>query len=215
MPNFASNGLGRLIPSDWDHVRKYPLMRGVLAVPTSFVAERTLFLPSYRVFYNQGREGACVGFAASWMMSILNKKLYNARWLWDRAKEVDEWPLSKPGDFNGTSVRAAMDVLRTIGHLCYNEKQPSITEGIIENRWATTIDEIRLSIQNGSPVVFGFNWYHAFDHPRTYQGEWWVGRETDWAGVRGGHSVCGFQVSDQRQAFGFVNSWGLAYRRVG
>jgi hypothetical protein len=43
-------------------------------------------------FYDQGAEGACVGFGWSRCMSILNQELYAARWLWDRSKEADEWP---------------------------------------------------------------------------------------------------------------------------
>jgi hypothetical protein len=75
--------------------------------------------PGWYGFYDQGREGACVGFGCSRMMSLLNRKRYDARWLWDRAKEVDEWPDTNPGDDNGTSVRAALDVLRTRGHVVY------------------------------------------------------------------------------------------------
>ena len=30
-----------------------------------------------------GPEGACVGFGCSRMMSLLNRKRYDARWLWD------------------------------------------------------------------------------------------------------------------------------------
>ena len=60
-------------------------------------------------FYDQGREGACVGFGCSRMMSLLNRKRYDARWLWDWAKSTDEWPETNPGDDQGTSVRAACD----------------------------------------------------------------------------------------------------------
>src|ERR671915_371695 len=66
-------------------------------------------------FYNQGSEGACVGFGWSRCMSILNKELYGARWLWDRSKEIDEWPETNPGDNDGTSVRAAGNVLAKTG----------------------------------------------------------------------------------------------------
>ena len=68
-------------------------------------------------FYDQGREGACVGFGCSRMMSLLNRKRYDARWLWDWAKSTDEWPETNPGDDQGTSVRAACDILRSRGHV--------------------------------------------------------------------------------------------------
>jgi hypothetical protein len=110
-------------------------------------------------FYDQGREGACVGFGASRAMSLLNRRRYYARWLWDKAKLLDEWPDTRPGDDNGTSVRAAMDVLRTLGHVRWTDecaRDPDVaardaragisTEGIDANRWATTVNEILQAI---------------------------------------------------------------------
>ena len=45
----------------------------------------------WRAYYDQGHEGACVGFAASRAMSLLNRKRYDARWLYHEAQRVDEW----------------------------------------------------------------------------------------------------------------------------
>ncbi len=45
------------------------------------------------------------------------RRLYDARWRWDRSKENDEWPETKPGDDNGTSVRSAAEVLAQRGHV--------------------------------------------------------------------------------------------------
>ena len=111
------SGLGRRVPSDWEHVSKYPLR--AVQPETVQTVERILYRPTkpWREFYNQGQEGACVGFGSSEMMSILNHRRYDARWLWNEAKKIDEWPDTNPGDDNGTSVRAAMDVLRTEGHI--------------------------------------------------------------------------------------------------
>jgi hypothetical protein len=98
---------------------------------------------SWWSFYDQGREGACVGFGSSRMMSLLNRKRYDARWLWNKAKEIDEWPDTNPGDDNGTSVRAGMEVLRTQGLVRVHGDTPDPTEGIAAYRWATTVDEVR------------------------------------------------------------------------
>jgi hypothetical protein len=106
-------------------------------------------------FYNQGDEGACVGFGVSRMMTFFNGKLYLARWLWDKAKEIDEWSDTVPGDDNGTSVRAALDVLRTQGHVVWKNSYESLqtnwqgrdqlvgkpAEGIAANRWITSMDD--------------------------------------------------------------------------
>lgn len=117
--------------------------------------------PKSYAFYDQGTEGACVGFGTSLMLSHLNHKLYFARWLWDRSKEIDEWSDTNPGDSDGTSVRAALDIVRTKGHIVYDplahdsinrdgvgadwiprsSLTPVYEEGIKANRWITSIDD--------------------------------------------------------------------------
>lgn len=103
-------------------------------------------------FYDQGREGACVAFGSSRMMSLLNRKRYDARWLWNQAKIIDEWPDTNPGDDNGTSVRAAMDVLRTKGHVVVGQggvgKPVSQQEGISANRWAKNVNEVLAALKS-------------------------------------------------------------------
>lgn len=94
-------------------------------------------------FYDQGREGACVGFGSSRMMSLLNRTRYNARWLWDEAKAIDEWSDTNPGDNEGTSVNAAMKVLASKGHRRSSESSPRAGDGIAVYRWARNVDEVR------------------------------------------------------------------------
>jgi hypothetical protein len=199
--------LGRLVPHDWNHYDKHPLT----VEQTASVAERSLsFYDTWRTFYDQGREGACVGFSSSQMMTILNRRRYDAKWLWDRAKEIDEWSHTNPGDDNGTSVRASMDILRQRGHRYYfrGELKPeSIQEGIEINTWANTVDQLRTCIQSGIPVVMGTNWYSNFDTPELVDKEYWLGRG-ELGRVRGGHAYMFHKVSDRRQAFFTPNSWG-------
>lgn len=118
-------------------------------------AQGTKDSPRWWEFYDQGREGACVGFATSRMMTLLNRSRYTARWIWDRAKERDEWGDTNPGDDNGTSVRAAMEVLSTRGHVKWKSAYaafdhtrrahltPSPDTGISAFRWARSVDEMR------------------------------------------------------------------------
>lgn len=211
-----TGGLGRRIPTDFDHVAQYPLRR--LVTTTVDVAERTLKLPHYRVQYDQGVEGACVGFACSWMVSIFNRRLYDAGRLYREAQLIDEWHDTPPSE--GTSVRAGLDVLRTIGHWRVRNGRSyaaDVAHGILENRWATTVDEVRTAIQSGSPVVLGVNWYSTFDRPERVQhrvwSEYWIGCG-ELGRIRGGHAICAYRVSDKRQAVGLVNSWGKAYPLV-
>jgi hypothetical protein len=94
-------------------------------------------------FYNQGSEGACVGFGCSRVMSLLNRKRYDARWLWDEAKKVDEWPETNPGDDNGTSVRAGLNVLKRRGHVVWGRGDyPILAEGISAYRWIRSVDDL-------------------------------------------------------------------------
>jgi hypothetical protein len=104
-------------------------------------------------FYNQLLEGKCVGEGLSRMMSLLNRKRYDPTWLWNRAKERDEWPDTNPGDDNGTSVRAGADVLRTLGHVIFKagrsgDGYPLASEGISANRWATTVEQVNAALQS-------------------------------------------------------------------
>lgn len=90
-------------------------------------------------FYNQGAEGACVGFALSRMMTLKNRARYDARWLYKRAQETDEWPGT---DYSGTSVRAGCRILVNEGHKTPRWTEPRLAQGIAEYRWATTVEEI-------------------------------------------------------------------------
>jgi hypothetical protein len=110
---------------------------------------------SWWSFYDQGAEGACVGFGSSRMMSLLNRKRYDARWLWNEAKKVDEWPDTNPGDDNGTSVRAAMDVLRGRGHVPWGKGSPVAAEGISANRWARSVDEVLEALKSPASERMG------------------------------------------------------------
>ena len=104
-------------------------------------------------FYDQGQEGACVGFGWSRCMTILNKgEIYAPRWLWDRSKEIDQWPETVPGDNNGTSVRLAGAILRDAGHVDWDDSygdddhteragyDPVRRDGISRFRWARSVD---------------------------------------------------------------------------
>ena len=40
------------------------------------------------------------------------------------------------------------------------------------------------------PVVLGIDWHAAFDAPTRIGNAYWIGIESDWREVRGGHAVC-------------------------
>ena len=133
-------------------------------------------------FYDQGREGACVGFGWSRCMTILNQgKIYAPRWLWDRSKESDQWPETNPGDNEGTSVRSAGEVLNGHGHVPWEDDlsdddhmerasySPTLEEGISTFRWAQSIDEVHGVLGNDradelGAVPFLNSWGRGYPH---------------------------------------------------
>jgi hypothetical protein len=108
--------------------------------------------PWYR-WLDQKNEGACVGFALTRMMMLLNRQRYDPWWLWNEAKKIDEWDDTNPGDSNGTSGRAGCDVLRTVGHCRVRSGKtlpPEAGCGISENRWANSVNEIATCLDPAS-----------------------------------------------------------------
>lgn len=209
-------GLGRLQPVDRVHELKYPLR---MAQPITVErAERVLQLPyAYRPKYDQGDRGKCVGYGLSWCMSILNRRYYDADWLFDEAQKIDEWPGEYPA-YDGTSTRAGCEVLRTQGHKMLHDPrhrhEPAVVDGIVEYRWAKTVDEMRTAIMSGSPVATGIDWMSSFNTPKLIDREWWVGDVDNPGRVEGGHLICCYGASDKRQAFKWTNTWGPGYPLV-
>lgn len=226
----ADRPLGRRTPPDLDHVGAYPLRtlitQQALPVPPAGT-EKSLGLPWWWKTHDQRAEGSCVGFGSSAMMSITNhyQRLkatgrdityrYDARFLYSEAQAVDEWPETPPEE--GTSVRASCQVLHQAGHKRVQNGvigPQLIAHGISAYRWAETVDEIRAAIYAGLAVSIGVNWYTAFDNVGVKDGERWVGIWGSLGAVRGGHCVCLYRMSDRRQAFMLMNSWGAAYAPV-
>jgi hypothetical protein len=222
MPTNNSGGLGRRLPTTLDHVDRHPLQLHAHGIADTQNVNISLRLPSdlhhYYALYDQGAEGACVGFGSSWCMTILNRRAYAARTLYLETQLVDEWPDTPPEE--GTSVHAAMDVLRTRGHWrsVYNRKThvyevtgPFMEDGIEANKWTTNVDDVRACLAAGVPVVIGINWYGDFDNPKwdpaTHR--FVIGRNPQSLGrVRGGHCVCIRAATDKLGMVGGVNNWG-------
>lgn len=101
---------------------------------------------------DQGREGACVGFA--WVGELLTQpvapkvqpteKLGNAlaSSYYKRAQKIDQWPGE---DYEGTSVLAGAKVMKEKGH-------------IESYRWCFGIEDVRDALLTTGPVVIGIPW---------------------------------------------------------
>lgn len=119
------------------------------------------------LFYDQGKEGACVGFGCSRCMSILNRKRYDARWHYHLTQLNDEYSDTPPAE--GTSVRAGLDTLRVKGHRAIRNGrslEPDLIEGIAANRWATSIDDWLLALgrPGAEEVPLANSWGRSYPH---------------------------------------------------
>lgn len=109
-------------------------------------------------FYEQGKEGACVGYSVSRQGTLCNRKRYDGLSLYKRAKQVDDWPGE---DYDGTSVRAGYDVARTEGLWTVRAGDisgPRLADGVMTNRWATSIEDMAYCLD---PITEGLSVLNA------------------------------------------------------
>lgn len=102
-------------------------------------------------FYNQGTEGACVGFSLSRALSLINRSRYDGFWLYHQAQIVDGFPETPPEE--GTSVDAGCQILLTKGARRYDSTTgrflpENINSGIGPYRWATSVDDIHAFLKH-------------------------------------------------------------------
>lgn len=121
---------------------------------------------SWWTFYNQVG-GSCVGHGSSRAMSLLNRLRYDAPWLYHAAQAIDEWADTPPEE--GTSVRAGMEVLRTLGHVRTGGRRirpVNPADGIAAYRWAESIDEVQrvLGYPNADELPVLNSWGRGYPH---------------------------------------------------
>lgn len=103
--------------------------------------------------YNQGQEGACVGFATSRAATLFNRRLYSGFALYHAAQQRDPWP---GDDYEGTSVNAGLDTLRLEGAwpVRAGAVRPARLEaGIGSFLWARSVDEVTQALKSTEPFV--------------------------------------------------------------
>ena len=109
-------------------------------------------------FYDQGSEGACVGFSLSRALSLINRSRYDGFWLYHEAQKIDEWDDTPPAE--GTSVDAGCQILLNRGHRRYDSKTgrflpENIKSGIGSYRWATSVDDIHAFLKHPTADKLG------------------------------------------------------------
>lgn len=103
------------------------------------------FSRAWYLFYNQLKEGACVGFSQSIQMTLLNRERYDALDHYFAAQAQDEWA---PAKHEGTSLKAGYDILRDRGPKCIRKKIVCLDDGIAANRWAEDVPQALEALGN-------------------------------------------------------------------
>jgi hypothetical protein len=131
---------------------------------------------SWWEFYDQGLEwegkpdkdySSCVGQAIARYATNKNRSRYDAYELYHAAQEIDEWD---GVDYEGTSVRAGFEVMRTRGpvRVWGDEEYPaSLAHGIEAYFWAENVDQIRraLKVPDSSSLIPALNsWGKGYPH---------------------------------------------------
>lgn len=144
--------LNRLVQFD-ERSKAYRAVEGIEEKPLRSYSWRC------NAWNDQGKEGACVGFAWSHELSARPSeypadatvafKIYN------RAKQLDDFPGEA---YEGTSVLAGVKACQEIvGH----HGKPLIGE----YRWAFGIEDLVRTLGYKGPAVLGINWYEGMWQP--------------------------------------------------
>lgn len=158
---------------------------------------------------DQGREGACVGFAFAHELAARPAVVQGvtdsaARRIYKEAQKIDPWPGEA---YEGTSVLAGAKVCQT--------------DGFFESyHWALTAEDVARGIAYFGPCVLGLNWYEGQFSPDP------AGFIRPTGRLAGGHAIVAvavkvayksvvrwrrrtwLDVDHDRSYITLVNSWG-------
>lgn len=155
---------------------------------------------------DQGREGACVGFA--WTNELLAKPVVAsvtrplsefASAYYKEAQKIDDWPGEA---YEGTSVLAGAKIAQKLGY-------------ISEYKWAFGIEDVLNALAFTGPVVIGIPWHEGM-YQTTPDGLVVVSGK-----VVGGHAITltGYGrrkfKSGEFDVVRWRNSWGRTYGKRG
>lgn len=157
--------------------------------------------------YDQGNEGACVGFA--WGHELIARPAVVAecdavfaRWIYKTAQKYDAWSGEA---YEGTSTIAGAKVIQ--------QKPPKMNEGrglIGEYRWIFgNLDDLIKTLGYFGPVIFGINWYEGMFDPNS------DGFVKPTGYLAGGHAILAKGVNLPKKAIRLHNSWGEGWGQGG
>ena len=129
------------------------------------------------VYNDQGREGACVGFAWTHELAakprMIERDASFALEIYNRARQLDPW---EGEDYSGTSVLAG---IKAVQEILNSNNKPLIKE----YRWAFGIEDVLRCLGWSGPVVLGIEW-HSSHYTPDANGQIWLNDN-----VVGGHAI--------------------------
>lgn len=182
--------LGRRVEFD-KASRDYPIRKllGKTRKPRSYTW-------SCNTWLDQGREGACVGYAFAHELIArpvaINKiNVGDAYNIYKTAQTLDKWPGE---NYDGTSILGGVKAVQKI-----------FPTAIVEYRWAFGLNDVLDTLGYFGPICLGLNWYNGmFDtDDRGY-----IHRK---GGIAGGHAILAVGVDHKRQRVRLHNSWGKSW----
>lgn len=191
--------LDRLVEFD-EQSREYPIQEALAATtPRSYTWRTNSWL-------DQGREGACVGFAVAHELAArpaevqgLTNDFARTRIYWE-AQKIDPWaggayPGASP-QYEGTSVLAGVKIAHGLGYFK-------------EYRWCFGIDDVVMALGYNGPVLLGIPWYSGMYSPGA------DGFIQPTGSVVGGHAILAKAVNVKDRTITLHNSWGRDWGRDG
>jgi len=180
------------VPRFDDKSRQYPIRTVAPARPRSYTWSLDAVL-------DQGREGACTGFATvhealARPCRVPGLSTADALAVYGRAKELDDFP---PGT-EGSSVLAAVTAGCERGWYA-------------EFRWAFGLDDLLVGLGKG-PAILGVNWYDSAYTPVEEGGDPYVRLAGP---IAGGHAILARGLDVRRERVLLHNSWGKGWGRKG
>ncbi|MDP8961508.1 MAG: hypothetical protein M3N32_07845 [Actinomycetota bacterium] len=183
--------LDRLVEFD-ERSRAYPIRTLLPDEPRSYTWRCD-------VWHDQGREGACVGFAWAHELSarpaVVPTSRDDAFTIYRLAQTLDQWPGE---NYSGTSVIAGIKALQQL-----------FPDRIAEYRWAFGLEDALLTIGRKGPGVAGLNWYEGMDQVDDR------GFIHVTGAIRGGHAILANGVNVKGRYVKIWNSWGPEWGRNG
>lgn len=185
IPATQPKNLG-MLPSIDPRDSFYPMRA---AIPTGIEVPRFKYWTA-GLQLNQGAESSCVGYSAEGLLLASPYRQYlpqGGSWIYKEAQKIDEWD----GEgYEGTSVRAGMQVLQQAGYIT----------GYV---WAYDWDTLKQFLGTVGPVILAITWLNSM-FQRDKDG---FVKVDPASGVAGGHAILcrGYSAYDSLR---LRNSWG-------